>query len=184
MRARGLFVSLLLLCALHAPVGATTVVALSNEALAVNADLIVVGRCVGLQSVWEGRTLVTVATIAVGETLKGEGGSTVSVALPGGIDANRRFPVAMTYAGAPQMQINENVFLFLGHDPAIASGLTVLGFSQGKFSIAPDAGGVLTVARDLTQVTVQSPAGTQRGATTRASLEAFRREIRGYLARQ
>jgi hypothetical protein len=90
----------------------------------------------------------------------------------------------MTYAGAPQIQISENVFLFLRHDPDIVSGLTVMGFSQGKFSIVADASGAPAVSRDLTQVTVQSPAGTQRGAVTRASLEAFRREIRGYLARQ
>jgi hypothetical protein len=183
MRARCLFTGLLLLSVLRTTAGATTVVSLSNEALAINADLIVIGRCVGLQSVWEGRTLVTVATIVVGETLKGEGGSTVTVALPGGIDANRRFPVAMTYAGAPQIQVTENVFLFLRHDPDIVSGLTVMGFSQGKFSIVADASGAPAVSRDLTQITVESPAGTQRGAATRASLEAFKREIRGYLAR-
>jgi hypothetical protein len=106
------------------------------------------------------------------------------VALPGGIDSNRRVPVAMTYAGAPQMQVNEDVFLFLVRDPEIASGLTVMGFSQGKFSIVGDETGAPYVSRDLTGLTLQAPAGTRRGTATRVGLEAFKREIRSYLAKR
>jgi hypothetical protein len=125
---------------------------------------------------------VTIVTVTVGEALKGEPGSSVTVALPGGIDANRRFPVAMTYAGAPQVQIGEDVFLFLARDPDIVSGLTVMGFSQGRFSIVADETGAPAVSRDLTHITLQSPAGTRRGTASRVNLDAFKREIRGYLA--
>jgi hypothetical protein len=36
------------------------------------------------------------------------------------------------------MRDSEDVFLFLSDDEEIASGLTVIGFSQGKFSIVGD----------------------------------------------
>ena len=83
-----------------ATIHATTVVALSNRALTVSASVIATGRCVDLHTAWEGRVLVTVATISVTDVLKGEPGRTMTIALPGGADANRKFPVAMTYAGA------------------------------------------------------------------------------------
>src|SRR5262245_40481592 len=88
---------------------ATTALALTNRNLAENASLIVTGRCIELRTAWEGRTLVTLATVAVTDTLKGTPVVSVTVALPGGVDANRRFPVAMIYAGAPQMVVGEEV---------------------------------------------------------------------------
>lgn len=161
--------------------GATTARALSNRTLAEDANLIVTGRCVGLRTVWEGRTLVTLATVEVTEVLKGDQVATVTVALPGGIDANRRFPVAMTYAGAPQMILGEEVFLFLNDGDGTSSGLTVLGFSQGKFSIIDDEQGQKAVSRNLSAITLQSPAGTRRGTSMRVRLDEFKAEIRGYL---
>ena len=139
------------------------------------------GRCTSVRSVWEGRTLVTLATIEVTESIKGGQRSTVTVALPGGIDARRKFPVSMTYAGAPQIATGEEVFLFLGRGGPSSDGLTVLGFSQGKFSIVRDETGEPVVSRNLSAVTLASPAGTQRGTATRVPLARFRNEIRGYL---
>ena len=178
LRLYGTFV--LLLCAVVAA-DATTAVTLSNRALTDGAEIIATGRCTGLRTVWEGRTLVTVATVAVDDVLKGEPGATVTIALPGGNDSNRRFPVSMTFAGAPQMAIGEDVFLFLAHDADVQSGLVVMGFAQGKFSIVADPAGPV-VSRDLTRVTLQSPAGTQRGTASRVPLDAFKREIREYLS--
>ena len=160
---------------------ATTARALTNRTLAESATVIVTGRCISLRTAWEDRTLVTVATVAVTEVLKGEVGETVTVALPGGIDPNRRFPIAMTYAGAPQMLIGEDVFLFLGEGDGISSGLTVIGFSQGKFSIVDDEQGEKAVSRNLSAITLTSPAGTRRGSAYRVKLDAFDNEIRGYL---
>ena len=110
---------------------ATTALALSNRAMTDLAALILTGRCVEVRSAWEGRTLVTLATVEVTDVLKGDAPARVTVTLPGGIDANRKFPIAMTYAGAPQMMVGEDVFLFLGDGSGIGSGLTVVGFSQG-----------------------------------------------------
>jgi hypothetical protein len=162
---------------------ATTVVAMSNRALTQTADMIVIGRCTGVRSVWEGRTLVTQATIAVSESLKGGGATTITVTVPGGIDALRRFPVSMTYPGAPRITVGEDVFLFLARDVRTPGGLNVVGSSQGKFSIVRDDAGQLAVSRNLSTVTLASPAGTRQGTAMRLPFARFRDEIRGYLQR-
>lgn len=182
MRTPRVLICLLLVGLAGADLAATTARRLSNEDLANTADLIVIGRCTDLRPVWEDpRTLVTVATVAVSERLKGEVGDTITVALPGGIDANRAIPIAVTYAGAPQMRDGEDVFLFLSYDDAISNGYTVIGFSQGKFSIVDDGKGGKAVSRDLTQVTLAGGAGAVRGAVTLAPLSDFTQEILDYL---
>ena len=72
---------------------------LSIKGMTDRSDLVAIGSCVDTSSVWLNRTLVTLATISVVETLKGAEQRAITVALPGGIDANRKFPVAMSYAG-------------------------------------------------------------------------------------
>ena len=158
----------------------TTLRALSNKEMAQSAAVIATGKCIGLRSAWQGRTLVTIATIAVSDTIKGEAAATLTVTLPGGIDVQRRFPIASTYAGAPQIAMQEEVFLFLARRPAFAGEHTVLGFSQGKFSIG-HANGQKIVSRNLANVMLQSVAGARRGASSDVPLEAFKKEIRGYL---
>ena len=170
-----------LVTALAAPAFATTAVRLSNDAMAANADVIAIGTAIDIQTVWEGRTLVTVVTLKVNESLKGDAASTLSIALPGGIDATRRLPVAMTYAGAPTIGLGEEVFVFLTRDADIQSGLTVVGFAQGKFSIVSDASGNRFVSRDLTTLMLESGAGITAGTRSLASLNEFRAEIAAYV---
>jgi hypothetical protein len=162
------------------PASATTAIRLSNDAMAHAAD-VVIGTAIDVQTVWEGRTLVTVVTLKVNETLKGAAGSTISIALPGGIDASRAFPVAMTYAGAPSIGLGEEVFVFLANDQDVQSGLTVVGFSQGKFSIVTDASGNQFVSRDLTTLMLEGGAGIVAGTRSVTSLAEFRAEIAGYV---
>ena len=65
---------LLLFIVAFAPVAwATTARLLSNQALAAEADVIVIGRCVEVRTGWVGRTLVTAATVEVKESLRGGG---------------------------------------------------------------------------------------------------------------
>jgi hypothetical protein len=161
---------------------ATTVVKLTNQDLAEEAELIAIGHCAETRSSWIGRNLVTLATISVSEVLKGAGRSTVTVVLPGGVDANRKFPVATTWPGAPQILPQEEVFLFLANDNQSAGGHTILGFSQGKFSIVKDARGKKMVSRDLSQMSLQGEAGVSRGSKTLVPLEQFKQEISELLA--
>jgi len=173
---------LLVLMIAFAPVAwATTARLLSNQALATEADMIVIGRCVDVRTRWVGRTLVTAATVEVKESLRG-GGSTVTVMIPGGADANRAVPVMMTFAGAPSIASGEDVFLFLQDESATLGGYTILGFSQGKFSIMTDPSGQTVVSRDLTTINLQRGTGVARGTRTLMRLQEFSEEIRGYLA--
>src|SRR5262245_17917061 len=81
----------LLVAALSAaPLAATTLVQMSHEDLAQAADLVVVGHCTDAHSEWMGRSLVTLVTVQVTDTWKGNAGQSVTVVVPGGIDANRK----------------------------------------------------------------------------------------------
>ena len=171
----------MLILQLSAVLSATTARRLSNAQLAEDAEIIVIGQAGESRSAWEGRTLVTLVTVTVAETLKGAPEQTLTIVLPGGTDANRRFPVAMTYAGAPTMRPGEQVFLFLGHDDDIASGHTVLGFSQGKFSIVRNTSGEAVVSRDLTAISLDTGGSIAPGTRTYTSLSEFKQEILGYL---
>jgi hypothetical protein len=164
-----------------ATASATTVRALTTAEMAAGAEVIAVGRCVSVAPVWEGRVLVTRATVEVVESLKGDVSGTIEVTLPGGIDTTRRVKLAMTYPGAPTMQPGERVFLFLDRDPD-ATALTVSGFAQGKYAIVEDAGGAY-VTRDLTNLTLVGDGTQSVRSRNRQTLDAFRQEVRGHLAR-
>jgi hypothetical protein len=148
-----------------------------------DSQVIATGRCLGTRSEWieDGRVLVTVATIAVDEVLKGQPGETLTVVLPGGIDANRQIPVAMTYPGAPQIAPEEEVFLFLNGDDSVAGGYSVYGFAEGKYSIVEDQAGDKVVARDFTKNRVQQSPGLVRGNRPLVPLSEFKGKVRSYL---
>jgi hypothetical protein len=151
-------------------------VPLSNRDLAAQSDAIVIGRATDTQPFWidNGRNLVTLVTIAVDEALKGDGSGSLTVTLPGGVDVNRKFPIAMTYPGAPRIAPNEEVFLFLVRaDDEVAQSYAVTGFSQGKFSVESAGGGA--------SLRVQGGEKNVRVGGALVPLSAFRDEIRGYL---
>jgi hypothetical protein len=160
---------------------ATTARRFSNQDLAAAADVVAIGECISVRTMWIDRTLVTEATIQVAENLRGTSGI-LRVILPGGIDANRTVPVMMSYPGAPQISPGEEVFLFLDDETPTLGGYTVVGFSQGKFSIVNDSQGRKVVERDLSKVDLQSGTGVSRGSKTLTSLQEFKEEIQKHLA--
>jgi hypothetical protein len=137
---------------------------LSNQDLAQQSDTIVVARAVQTGIFWtaDGRNLYTLVTVDVLETLKGDPVTTLVVAIPGGMDANRAVPIAVTYPAGPQLGVGEEAVLFLtdGSD-AVAGSHAIAGFARGKFSIGADQ--MVRVGEDA------------------VSLAAFTQEIRGYL---
>ena len=159
-------------------------VALSVQDMVNQSDVIAIGNCVETKTVWVDRSLVTLATVSVTENLKGNESSNITVALPGGVDANRKIPVAMTYPGAPQMTPGENVFLFLTATGEVPGSYTVAGFSQGKFSIVTDEDGQQVVSRDLRQSSLKSNNGIHRGSNNTIPLDTLKNEVRGYLKNQ
>jgi len=159
----------------------TLAVALSLQDMANQSDVIAIGSCVDTKSVWVDRALVTLATVSITESLKGGETSTLTVALPGGVDANRKIPIAMTYPGAPQIRPGEDVFLFLTSDGEVAGSYTVAGFSQGKFSIVTDENGERLVSRDLTKTSLKGNNGVRRGQNDLVPLSTLKTQVKGYL---
>ena len=158
-------------------------VALSVEDMVNQSDVIAIGNCVETKSIWVDRTLVTLATISVTESLKGNTTSTITVELPGGIDANRAVPIAMSYPGAPNLTPGENAFLFLTATGEVAGSYNVAGFSQGKFSIV-DEDGEQMVSRNLTKTSLKSDNGVRRGGSDLMPLASLKEQVRGYLKNQ
>jgi hypothetical protein len=174
----------LVACALFASaLEATTLVDKSPAIMAQEASLIVTGRCTQLASGWLGRSLVTIATIQVDEDLKGRSANEIRVLIPGGIDANRRIPIAMTVPGAPRIVPNENVLLFLAKDGRVADSYSVVGFSQGKFSLLEGPDGSKSATQSLSEVNLaKASGGTRPGRNGSFPLEQIRREIQDALA--
>ena len=161
----------------------TLTVALSLQDMVNQSDVIAIGNCVDIKSVWVDRSLVTLATISVSESLKGSD-STITVELPGGIDANRKIPIAMSYPGAPNITPGENVFLFLTATGGVAGSYNVAGFSQGKFSIVTDEDGEQVVSRNLTKTSLKSNNGVRRGGSDAIPLANLKEQVKGYLKNQ
>jgi hypothetical protein len=171
----------LLVLALAAPaLRATTVVALSEEEMIQQADLILTGRCTRLESTWIDRQLVTLATVSVSAVLKGQPGSEITVVVPGGIDVNRKVPVAMTFAGAPKMFVGEDVLLFLTPEGRVTNGWMVAGFSQGKYTIVDSPQGK-AAKQDLTGLQFE---GRARGGARSLDLQDLRQKVERSLAEE
>jgi hypothetical protein len=155
---------------------------MSTEQMAQGAALIVEGDCTGTKSQWVERRLYTLATVTVKESLKGSAPEKVTIAIPGGTDGNRRFPIAMTYAGAPQFSLGERVVVFLDDTQSeIPDSYSVMGFAQGKFSINKANDGDEVVMRDMTKAAVQTGAGAIRGNLQSVKLSEFKAWLRSYL---
>ena len=159
----------------------TLAVALSLEDMVDQSDVIAVGNVQETRSAWVDGTLVTLASVSVNETLKGAESGNLTVVLPGGIDANRQVPVAVSYPGAPRMTPGEDVFLFLNSDVDYGLGYNVAGFAQGKFSIVSDEDGDPVVSRDLTRMTLKSNNGVRRGGANAIPLDTFKNQVKARL---
>jgi hypothetical protein len=166
---------------LPAPSDTSLANALSIGEMVNQSDLIGIGNCVGVRSMWVDRSLVTLATVSLSETLKGNESGDITVVLPGGVDANRTVPVAMSYPGAPRITPGEDVFLFLTANSDAPGGYIVSGFSQGKFSIVRDEEGEQLVSRDLTKTMLQGNNGVRRGSVNKTLLTSLKAEVKRHL---
>jgi hypothetical protein len=102
----------------------------------------------------------------------------VTVALPGGVDVNRRIPVAMSYPAAPVILQQENVLLFLTPQELVAGSYSVVGFSQGKFSLVEDAQGKSVATQNLNGLKLQGSHGAPRpGMGKTIQLDELRAKI-------
>jgi hypothetical protein len=159
----------------------TLAAGLSLQEMVNQSDVIAIGNCSNTQSAWVDGSLVTLATVSVSETLKGSGSESITVVLPGGIDANRKIPVSMSYPGAPTLHPGESAFLFLTAAPEFGNNYTVAGFSQGKFSIVNTEDGEPMVSRDLSEMSLRGENGVRRGQSDVTPLSSFKERVKGYL---
>src|SRR5262249_23511572 len=112
--------------------------------------------------------------------LKGAPPETLMVVTPGGVDSNRRFPVAVTVPDAPRISPGEEVALFLVRQTEVANAYAPMG-SEGKYSIGPDSSGGKVVTRDMTMAPIQKGPGLTRGNHNAVPLSEFRDLVRSHL---
>jgi hypothetical protein len=170
-------VVILLLLAIAAPARATTIVPADFAEMVAGSQIIVHGAVIDVRSQLTAgaRTIETVITIAVANSLKGQSASTVVLRVPGGqVGRYRRVMV-----GAPEFVRGEEVVLFLaGRAPAMPMPF---GLNQGVYRVARNGG------RALVAPLVASNAGRiVRGDPARRplALDDFAGQVRTIVERQ
>lgn len=162
-RSAGWLLAAALSGSLAPDVRATTTSRLSLQEMVEASDTIVIGRAVGAESVWVGKTLYTRYRVAVDETLHGDAGIEVAVVVPGGIDTTRTHPIAVVVPDAPVMQRDEPVALLLARSNALPGGaFAIVGFNQGRIRLA------------AANTAPTAPQATLRAATPDANAQAVR----------
>ncbi len=117
------------------PAGATTMVSMSMEQLTQASSDIVQARVVNQVCEWNAphTQIVTITTLEVSETLKGNATSTVQIRQLGGTVGNMTVSVPGDVAFRPQGEY----VLFL--EPADGSNYHVVGMTQGAYPVYQDA---------------------------------------------
>jgi hypothetical protein len=114
------------------PLQCATLERLSLDDMIAKATAIVRGKVTTAYAASSGPVIYTHYTIQVQERLKGSGGATVDIVVPGGVANGLR----QSFAGAPTFRNGEEYVFFLWTGQ---SGLTqVLGLTQGLFSVTQD----------------------------------------------
>ena len=129
---------LAVLCLAALPAAASTFLHMSTRELVTQADALVRGRVVALESFWSesGRLIVTEATIEVEQTILGEAPATVTVRTAGG----RVGDVIVEAHGFPSFEQDEHVLLYL--EDSEDGTYRVLGYQQGQFRVVRRLDGV------------------------------------------
>lgn len=100
---------------------------------------VVVGRVVSHATHWEGRLIVTVSTVEVGESIKGRAPSRIEITQLGGMAVHPETGLAVTMSASHQVSlgIGEEVLLFVHRTDR---GLRqIVGAQQGKYVVREDA---------------------------------------------
>jgi hypothetical protein len=155
---------------LGSSLSATTLVPADFAQMARESELIVRGTVVNVQGQMTGprRTIESLITVFVTDTLKGTAATQAVFRVPGGrVGAFRRVMV-----GAPEFAAGDDVILFLkGRAPAIAMPY---GLSQGVYRVARQGGSAV-----VTPAVVAGSGRVVRGDPSRRPLDpaTFAREV-------
>ncbi len=112
---------------------------------------IVRGKVTGSSAAFSGPVIYTHYTVQVTETLKGTASGAMDVVLPGGVAQN----VRQSFAGTPSLNVGAEYVLFLYTGK---SGLTtIVGLTQGLFTLDSGASGDPTATRTATRELMLDP---------------------------
>jgi hypothetical protein len=163
------------------PAHASTFVAMTAEELIQEADAIVQGQVVRLESKWDqnGRIIVTETTIRVSEAIVGSAPAEIVVRTPGG----RVNDFKVEALGFPQFTRGEEVILFIKDDQDQQVS-RIVGHQQGHFEVVTRLDGVtLAVPRVEDGVSFLTPSGRVVPAPRSSELAAFKGRVRTEAAR-
>jgi len=118
---------------------ATTLRKLSLDDLVTHADVIAVGTCQKMETVWLDKKIYTIATVGISQSLKGNAGAggTIQVYILGG-RVRKPIPVKMHVPGAAQVTLNEEMVLFLQKRGGTKPYYRFVGMRQGKVPVFTD----------------------------------------------
>jgi hypothetical protein len=164
-----------------APARATVLVPADLGELARDAQAIVHGRVVAVESQWaEGcrRSIETLVTLEVEDHLKGQFGPEVTFKVPGG----QLGPYRTIMPGAPVFTEGEDVIVFLAsRGPSVP---WLVGLGQGVYRVITSADGVRHVRPGVPASRADVPQRVVRGAAGGAlDLRAFETEVRTLASR-
>lgn len=165
--------TVILLAPVSAPAG--TVAARDLASLARDADEIVIGTCERNACRWVGNKVFTDTEVRPERCLKGNTEGTVTLTHVGGT-VREPIPVAMLVPEMPRFDAGESVLVFVYRGPRSRQ---VLGLTQGKLTIAPDAGGVERVS-----LSADLPAGSGMETVAGRPLADVVAEIERVLAQE
>ena len=159
--------------------------ALSLEEMVGYSDEIVVGRIASAESRWQGRLIVTVATVEIEEALKGGRSQRLDVTQLGGTAVHPRTGLSVTMSASTQVTLEPGTDVLLFVSRAASGQRQLVGAQQGVFRIRenprtrvreiPVGPKRLTTERGAERDTVRSEAQT---------LDAMRERIRTVVDRE
>jgi len=146
------------------------------------SEEIVVGRVVQSRPRWEGRLIVTVATVDVEESIKGAAPARIEIVELGGsaVHPETGLEVTMTASTQVSLEVGEDVLLFVHHT---AAGLRQLvGAQQGSMVIRRDeTTGLRVLPAAPKQLEVERGAARSTVRAETMTLDTMRARIRARL---
>lgn len=157
------------------PLCASTFVAMTEDALISQSDMVIQGQVINVHSHWSqsGRIIVSDATVRVDEALIGDSPRVVQVRTIGG-QVN---DFVVEAAGFPTLEPDEKVILYLYEDPADRS-LRITGYQQGQFRVVTRLDGVtLAVPQVDEDASLLRPDGTHVPTPRSVEIGAFKSHL-------
>lgn len=158
------------------PLAASTFVAMTEDELISQSDMVIQGEVINIQSNWSqsGRIIVSDAMIRVDEVLVGNSPRVVRVRTIGG-QVN---DFVVESHGFPAFEEGEKVILYLYEEPSDRT-LRVLGYQQGYFRVVTRLDGVtLAVPQVDEEARLLRPNGTAVPVPASVEIGAFKSRVR------